>query len=164
MEITRAAVSLKIYQRAEEEKNCESKVNQDQLLQTDLLRREEIAAGQEGSRITEESRENTNCTNREEMLAATSHERPPAHNNEIVSGLLDGQYLHEKNVPLVNVLSKTNDLPDQTEATSVYTLQKVSSLLPSTETIYKWNRPRTVKPEKNTKKIQCACRPRKGCN
>ena len=90
MEITRTAVSLEIYQRAEEEKNCKSKVNQEQLLQTDLLRREEIAAGQEASRITEQSRENTNCTNREEMLAATSHERPPAHNNEIVSGLLDG--------------------------------------------------------------------------
>ena len=69
MENTRAAVSLEINQRAEEEKNCESKVNQDHLLQTNLLRREEIAAGQ--------------------------------------------------------------------EASNIYTLRKVSSLLPSTETIYK---------------------------
>ena len=45
MEITRAAVSLEIYQGAEEEKNCESKVNREQLLQTGLLSRQEIAAG-----------------------------------------------------------------------------------------------------------------------
>ena len=93
MEITPAAVFLEIYEKAEEEKNCESKVNQEQLLQTDLLRREEIAAGQEASRIIEQSRKNTSCTNQEEMLAAISHERPPAHNNEIVSGLLDGEYV-----------------------------------------------------------------------
>ena len=136
MEITRAAVFLEIYQRAEEEKNCESKVNQEQLLQTDLSRREEIAAGQEASRITEQSRENTNCTKREKMLAATSQERPPAHSNEILSGLLDGQYLHEKSVPLVNVLLKTNDLSDQTETTSIHS-GRYQAFVPSTETIYK---------------------------
>ena len=105
-------------------------MNQEQLLQTDLLRREEIAAGQEASRIIEQSRENTSCTNQEEMLAAISHERPPAYNNEIVSGLLDGQYLHEKNVPLVNVLSKTNDLSDQTETTSIHSEKYQAFSLP----------------------------------
>ena len=73
MEMNRAVVSLEIYQKAEEEKDNESRVNQEHLLQTDLLRREEIAPGQKSSRINEQSRENTNRTNQEDMLFSIFH-------------------------------------------------------------------------------------------
>ena len=64
------------------------------------------------------------------MLFSISHGRPPARKNEIVSGLLDGQYLREKSIPSANTLSKAKDLSDQTETTSTHSERYQAFFLP----------------------------------